>query len=266
MLWLHGVADRLHIYNYLRYSRLYRNILRWRNPVYLASLNSDVAFYEQVLCSRLGRAPSLVFDVGANFGDKAWAFRQLGAKVICFEPDVRCADALRVRFRHDPNVVVEQVALGGASGDADFHVLSSGSAYNTLNDKHREIFHCQNGVGHLSPSTVRVRVATLDLMISKYGVPDFIKVDVEGYEATVFKGLNRPISAMTFEANLPEFWEETQEVIKKIRSSNGNARFNLLPAGSKALLWPADVDESTLQMFLNGDEQRSFDILAVTHV
>ena len=62
--------------------------------------------------------------------------------------------------------------------------------------------------------TLRVPVTTLDALIGKYGAPAFIKIDVEGHEPAVLRGLHRPVPYVSFEVNLPEFRSEGEECIE----------------------------------------------------
>jgi hypothetical protein len=46
--------------------------------------------------------------------------------------------------------------------------------------------------------TVDIRVSTFDDLIGKYGEPAFCKIDVEGYEAEVVRGLSKPLRTLSF--------------------------------------------------------------------
>ena len=47
--------------------------------------------------------------------------------------------------------------------------------------------------------TLQVPITTLDEEIKKYGIPNFCKIDVEGYEAEVVSGLSIPLQTLSFE-------------------------------------------------------------------
>lgn len=52
---------------------------------------------------------------------------------------------------------------------------------------------------HYWDSEVSVQVTTMDKLVEKYGTPLFAKIDVEGYEYEVIKGLNKPIKYISLE-------------------------------------------------------------------
>jgi hypothetical protein len=46
---------------------------------------------------------------------------------------------------------------------------------------------------------MRVPVMTLDELVEQYGQPAFCKIDVEGYELEVLKGLSQALACISFE-------------------------------------------------------------------
>ena len=50
---------------------------------------------------------------------------------------------------------------------------------------------------------VEVETTTLEELIRSYGRPFYIKIDVEGHEASVLKGLQSVVPFVSFEVNLP---------------------------------------------------------------
>ena len=58
--------------------------------------------------------------------------------------------------------------------------------------------------------SINVKVDTLDNMLTKFGVPKFIKIDFEGYELEVLVGLSHPIKYLSL-----EFTSEDIENFKK---------------------------------------------------
>jgi len=245
-----SLSRRLGTYNAIRYSKIYYRILKYRNPNYIKALDEDLAFYRRALGDPLG----LVFDVGANHGDKTWAFRQMAKKVVSIEPDGACFAALQTRYRRDKGVCLENVALGDRAGVGTFFVEEDGSAYNTLSEKERDWLastHKRN------LRKVSVPVSTLENMIAKYGTPDFLKIDVEGGELSVFNGLRSPIPVICFEANLPRFREESLCIIERFRS-NKAARFNLRLENNFMFSSHQPADE--IISILNRDDEVSYDI------
>jgi FkbM family methyltransferase len=143
---------------------------------------------------------SLVFDVGANVGKKTELYLACGAKVICFEPQPNCVNELFNNFGKNANVCIEHCGLADKAGTLELKVCDQVSTLSTFNKKctSEGRFAEHN---YTWSRAVQVPVCTLDEMIKKYGVPQFCKIDVEGFEYEVLKGLTQPINVISFECN-----------------------------------------------------------------
>ncbi len=209
-------------YHRFRYSEFYYKLLKIKNPTYLQDLEKDHTFYQNAFEKKL----NLIFDIGANWGDKTYAFKKLADRVVSVEPDQNCFRALRIRYGKNKQINLEQVALSDQEGTATFFVEEDGSAYNTLSEKQKQ-WLLENRAAQ-QVKEVEVKVTTLDHLIKKYGLPDYIKIDVEGFELPVLKGLSELPSIISFEANLPHFQEETLTILDLLnKDKKENQVFNL---------------------------------------
>lgn len=142
----------------------------------------------------------LVFDVGAHVGDRIKAFRTLGARVVALEPQRQAFRILKVLHGRDENVALVCAAAGPSTGEAVLRVNSANPTVSTLSDGFVAASEgAQGWEGQVWNRSETVPVTTLDGLITVHGVPDFIKIDVEGFEADVLAGLSRPVPAVSFE-------------------------------------------------------------------
>lgn len=158
----------------------------------------DPAMHEQqgmMLYSRYVRPGDLVFDIGANVGQRSGWFIELGCRVVAVEPQQNMAE-------HIPPAATRIVAAVGAEeGTLPFYVCANSPYLSTLSPEYVEQVHAQPGVaGNLYHQTT-VEVVTLDGLIAEYGEPQFVKIDVEGGELGVLTGLSRPLQALSFEVH-----------------------------------------------------------------
>lgn len=162
----------------------------------------------------------LVFDVGANEGKLTKPMLKCGAKVVCVEPQSRCINILKNKFDKNKNVIVEEVALGNKIGKVTFNTCSSCTAISSLDKSW--VNHFKGGEVFDGKETVKM--ITLDRLIKKYGVPKFIKIDVEGFEIEVLKGLHNKIGALCFE-HTTLFPDKTLACISRLKKL-GFSEFN----------------------------------------
>ena len=214
---IQGALRRAGLLNRLRASPIYDLYWRIADPQLVAARRQEALFYRNVLSLRKN---DLIFDIGANNGTKAQLFLHLGARVIAIEPDQANQLILKEKFlryrMHRPPIVIVGKAVGQTSGTAKMLVESPGSALNTLNPKWAETLKKENG--HFSQTmgfkqSVDVEVTTIEDLIKDYGMPSYVKIDAEGYEIHVLRGMRRPVPQLSFEINLPEFRQEGLECL-----------------------------------------------------
>jgi FkbM family methyltransferase len=224
---LKTVLRRLGLYDALRRSPAHGFYMRLFYPDLASKPRRELRFYRQALSTL--RPGDLIFDVGANEGFKTAIFVKLGARVVCVEPDRASVALLRRRFSKKPVTVVPKAASDVAR-TMQFHVASPGSALNTLSDKWVEALE-DSHTSRFGPDvrfeqSYDVQTVTLEQLIAEHGRPSFLKIDVEGHELEVLRGLRQAIPLISFEVNLPEFRAEGLECIDLLEQINPGIEFN----------------------------------------
>ncbi|GAB2597820.1 hypothetical protein Aab01nite_73540 [Paractinoplanes abujensis] len=149
---------------------------------------------------RFVRPGDLVFDIGAHVGDRVASFRRLGAHVVAVEPQPLCVRALRRIYSADSGVKIVPAACGARSGILPLRLNTRNPTVSTLSDDFVAAASGAHGWDReIWDDVLAVRVRTLDSLISRFGVPAFIKIDVEGYEDEVLAGLGTLVPALSFE-------------------------------------------------------------------
>lgn len=141
----------------------------------------------------------LAFDVGAHVGDRVASFRRLGARVVAVEPQPALARLLILMYGWR-GVAVERVAVGRNAGTETMLINAANPTVSTASRDFVQAARDAEGWKEQSWSgTLDVPMTTLDALIAKHGMPSFIKIDVEGFEAEALHGLTRPVKALSFE-------------------------------------------------------------------
>ena len=138
------------------------------------------------------RPGDLVFDIGAHKGEKATGFLQAGARVVAVEPQPALARALQAKL---PEITVVIKACGPEIGTVKLYM----TAVSWLATCNPEKWSHGRFNGYKWNADIEVPMTTLDALIEEYGMPAFIKVDVEGYEYEVMRGLSRPVPWISYE-------------------------------------------------------------------
>ncbi len=172
--------------------------LRRSLDVYYGDTERDAAMDR--MYARFLKPGGLAFDVGSHVGDRIGSFRRNGARVVALEPQPLCARVIRTLYADDANVTLLESACGPKSGSLTLHINSDNPTVTTAS---AEFVKAADGAGGWEGQTwdraIDVPVTTLDALITTHGMPDFVKIDVEGFEADVLAGLSKPVPALSFE-------------------------------------------------------------------
>ena len=143
---------------------------------------------EKNIISRYIKEGDLIFDIGANIGQFALFFSNLvgdSGRVVSYEPVKVNYNFLRsnVILNQRYNIEAKNLALSNQkSSNTTIHVDKEfGGRMSSL----KKDFLNTNTL----KEEQKITVSTLKNEIELYGIPDFVKIDVEGFEHEVLLGL-----------------------------------------------------------------------------
>lgn len=144
-------------------------------------------FYSQFI-----RPNDVVFDIGANIGVYSEVFQSVGARVIAVEPNPEVAEQIAWTTSRE-RVTIVNAAVGGTAGKCklfvnEVTVISSVSADWVEREQ-----------GGKWVKEIEVDMVAIDDLVAKYGMPRFIKLDVEGFEVTALSGMTEQPEYLSFE-------------------------------------------------------------------
>jgi FkbM family methyltransferase len=242
------VLKQMGLYNRLKASAVYDFYWRVVDKSLVDERIREIDFYRELLNGF--RQGDVIFDVGANQGTKTEAFLRLGAKVVAVEPDQANQEILKekfIKYRFSPKpLVIVGKAVSDRNAVETMWIDEPGSAKNSLSCKWVETLRSdETRFGHSLSFEQRQQIETITLeqLIAAHGLPFFVKIDVEGYELNVLRGLQRSIPYISFEVNLPEFRLEGLQCVELLARLSEKGTFNYSADVSRRGLaleeWPA---------------------------
>lgn len=144
---------------------------------------------------------ALVFDVGANVGVYSSVFSSLGARVVALEPNPDCVRLIQL-CHGVAQIEALQVAAGPRNGLASMSISDKVDQISSMSeDWIASIQRVHSDYVGLWSRKLTVPVVTLDTVIQHFGLPYFVKIDVEGFEESVLDGLSQQPELLSFEFN-----------------------------------------------------------------
>lgn len=190
-----------------------------KNPV-----NEKKEFYKRKLFySSFIQPGQLVFDVGANMGNRLDIFTALTPNVVAVEPQPVCIAALKQRF--GSKIQIEEVGLADKPGELEMFIADE-STISTFSKDFVDTLKETRFKRNNWDNKIKVPITTMDALIEKHGVPHFCKIDVEGFEYEVLSGLSTALPLISFEYCVPEFTNKVVDCINRLHALDANLKYN----------------------------------------
>jgi len=121
-----------------------------------------------------------LFDIGAHFGVFSLAATHFGGRAVAVDPSPTATRMIQI-----------QAALNGCAASMQIVRAAVSDVSGVMNLLDAGVFgdgFFKVTKGRSNRELTQSRAVTIDQMVSQFGVPTHIKVDVEGHEAAVLRG------------------------------------------------------------------------------
>lgn len=174
-------------------------------------------FYEQFI-----KKDDLCFDIGANIGAKSELFLKLDAKVIAFEPQTKCLENLEILKNKNKNFSYYPFGIGDKNETKALN-LATHIEVATFSDEFIQFY--KNETIQWNEKEL-VEVKTINSIIEQFGIPNYCKIDTEGFELKILSSLKYEIPIIEFEFTESHFLE-TLKIIDLFDSKKTTFNFIL---------------------------------------
>jgi FkbM family methyltransferase len=148
-------------------------------------------FFEERIIETINKimVPGNIYDIGAHFGFYSLIFAKSvkDGKVYCFEPNPYCFERLSKTIELNnfkDKVELLNFAVGSENTEKEMMILLDNLARSTLSAEFKEYYDQQKKYSFQKKT---VPIKSLDSL--NLPVPVLIKIDVEGFESDVIRGM-----------------------------------------------------------------------------
>jgi FkbM family methyltransferase len=217
------------------------------------------AWFWRALIRRL--QPDVVLDIGANYGEMSMLVPR-ATKLIIIEPQPQLLPWLRLSFGSGQNVTIQPIAASDRDGTAVLHVPSmwSGTASLTGRISHPK-FLDESHTDHV------VKVARIDSILPDFHGHLAFKIDVEGHEPSVLRGMVRTLEESAAFAGVIEYDADYLRAagaelndLRKLVHDAGGTIFNVATNGELVVENAMSNTDLCGDMFVASDPQILQDI------
>ncbi len=181
---------------------------------------------------RAARSGEVIYDIGASLGTHTiFMAKKVGenGRVIAFEPEAKSYERLKTNIEINDlkNVIAMNIALGDSLSEGFLYGYGGGYGSFNLMRQGKDI------------STEKVKIVPGDILVEnkRFPFPNLVKIDVEGYEYAVIRGLQKTLRDETCRmvcceihpAMLPK--EITSDDVINLLKSYGFNRIETYPRG-----------------------------------
>lgn len=146
----------------------------------------------------------MIFDIGANRGlfTDVCISNNPNSKIITIEANPYLFNYLIEKYKNNKNVEVINTLISKENDRLIPFYLSNADTISTASVDWITQSRFTNSYVWYKP--IQIKSRSLDSLIDEYGIPELIKIDVEGYEYEVISGLSKKAKEICFE------WAEEQ--------------------------------------------------------
>jgi FkbM family methyltransferase len=209
----------------------------------------------------------VIVDAGANIGCSAILFGQLAKEVYAYEPSASTFSFLsrNVTRSGRKNIYLRNIGLGAASGESTLTFSPTNRSGGFVSNQ------TQASTGHTVESIV-IRALDDELKLPGERSLDFLKIDVEGFEANVIRGASRSLTqykpVVILELNhwclnafqrtsIPDFFDFLRAQFPVLLAVDGSTYMNLHdPNQSYAVMYQHILRMRYLNVLAAFDESR----------